>query len=236
MFAILDELIDGHEACSNDFFEHGKTRGWTFEELAAFAPDYYLWVRSFPRILAGLVNNVRDDRSCFFLTQILFSELGSGVEERTHFRLLGQVLEKLGLQAAEIATGPRYAETRQLVEGLESLYKDRDVLRAMGAQYALEKQAFPMLAQLYAGFRHFQQLEGPDFEYFEIHLVEEPEHLRCMQQCIGHYLRSPGDQEMVVAGVQRCLDLIAAFWRREYAAVVAVREGSAMGIVHAQRA
>lgn len=224
MFAILDAMIDAHEACCNPFFEHGKRQGWTREELSAFSPDYYHWVLSFPRILAGLVNNVQDEKSWFFLTQILFSELGSGNEDRMHFRLLGDLLVKLGLKREEIAAGPRYAETIELVEGLERIYKDRNLLSGMGAQYALEKQAFPMLAQLYDGFRHFDGLSASDFEYFEIHLVEEPEHLRCMQECIGHYMSTPEDQDRVVAGAQQCLDLIAAFWRRQHTAVTTVHQ------------
>ncbi len=224
-FALLDRIIDGHEACDNEFFDLGRNIGWTREQLEKYSLDYRYWIRAFPGILAALIGRSPDPEFQFFMTQILHSELGSGDRTRMHFRLFERILRKLGLSDAEIESGPKFEETRWLVSGMFALYGDKDLLRAMGAQYALEKQAFPMIEKLYLGFKHYKELTRDDLEYFELHLVEEPEHLACMQECMARCVESPSDASRVEAGALACLDLIAAFWRRMYAEVTRVDRG-----------
>ena len=221
-FSELDDLIDSHQACENNFFGRARERQWSYKQLLAFAPDYYYWVMSFPGILAELIGNVRDQDSQFFLTQILFSELGSGSKKRMHFKLLRDILQQLGLSESQIESGPNYQETKILVEGMRHLYRHQDILQAMGAQYALEKQAFPMIEKLYDGFKHYNKLTKEDFEYFELHLVEEPEHLECMQQCMVNYMNSLSDLSQIKTGAIECLSLIANFWRRQFKEVSAL--------------
>lgn len=221
-FRDVDGTVDAHEACENEFFATCRRRLWSEREIRAVMPNYFSWIRAFPGILGGLIGNTRDPDFQFFLTEILFSELGCGDPERMHFKLFERILRKLGLSEEEIHTGPRFAETRELVEGMRRLYLEEDILRAMGAQYALERQAFPMIEKLYVGFKHFDNLTREDFEYFELHLVEEPEHLRCMQECMARCMSSTEDAARVETGARECLDLIAAFWRRMYAEIVAL--------------
>lgn len=222
---MLDHLIDAHEACENAFFVRARADRWSRSQLQRFGADYRYWIASFPGILGGLIGRTRDCEFQFFLTQILFSELGSGQPDQMHFRLFERILSKLGLTREEIQAGPRFSETCNLVDGMRQLYQHDDILRAMGAQYALERQAFPMIEKLYVGFKHYRQLTREDFEYFEVHLVEEPEHLRCMEECMGRCMSKPEDVERVSVGARACLDLIAAFWRRMYKEVTALEAG-----------
>lgn len=216
MFESLHKLIDSHEACDNPFFNLGRAWPWRVGQLRTFCPDYYAWIKSFPSILSGLIANTCDLDFQFFLTQILFSELGSGDVERMHFKLFERILRKLGLSDEEINAGARFRETHDLIEGMCQLYRHEDILRAMGAQYALERQAFPMIDKLYVGFKHYENLTRDDFEYFELHLVEEPEHLACMEECMQRCVGAPEEPARVEAGAKECLELIAAFWRRMY--------------------
>lgn len=221
----VDEIVDTHSACENAFFKRLRGDALNQRQLGTFGSDYLYWISSFPGILAGLIATTSDARFQFFLTEILFSELGSGDPERMHFRLFARLLGKLGVTLADTHSGPRFVETRALVEGMRQLYRDEDILHAMGAQYALERQAFPMIEKLYVGFKHYSELTRDDCEYFELHLVEEPEHLRCMQECMKRCIARPEDIERVKAGAVACLDLIAAFWRRMYEEVTALEAG-----------
>jgi len=223
-FHELDLGVDVHEACSNAFFRLGRDSTWSRGQIAVFAPDYLFWVRSFPSILAGLVANVRDEESRLFLTEILYSELGSGTPETMHFKLFQDFLLSLGVGEEDIKSAPRYEETTSLVGGMRTLYSHRDVLIALGAQYALEKQAFPMIEQLYAGFKRCSAGGAPRFEYFDLHLVEEPKHLECMRRCVLRHLCTVEDKSRVAQGANECLDLIGGFWRRQFIEVSKLQE------------
>jgi pyrroloquinoline quinone (PQQ) biosynthesis protein C len=218
----LDSLVDSHEACENGFFARSRMKGWSVDQLAAFGPEYQYFTASFPGILAGLISTVDDDDTRFFLTEILYSELGSGSPARSHHKLFRQLLVAIGLSGAQIDAGPRFEETTALVDGMRNLYKGSDVLKAMGAQYALERQAFPMIRNLYKGFAFDNGLVPGDLEFFGLHLVEEPKHLDCMRNCIGRYARTPEYLSRVRAGSIEFLELMAAFWRRLFAEVSAL--------------
>lgn len=216
VFDNLDNLIMGHSACNNDFFYSISKKKMNPNQVRAFAPDYFFWVKSFPGILAGLIYNINDTETQFYLSQILFSELGSGFKDKMHFKLLADTFKAVGLSDIQINTGPQYQETKDLVNGMHGLYSNKDFLLAMGAQYALEKQAFPMIENLYKGFKNFTNLSKEDFEYFELHLTEEPEHLKFMQDGIVRLAVNRDDIERTLTGASKCLDLIANFWERQF--------------------
>jgi pyrroloquinoline quinone (PQQ) biosynthesis protein C len=142
-----------------------------------------------------------------------------------HYKLFGKALQSLGLSKAEINAGPRFTHTSELVSGMQHLYQNSDIRRGMGAQYALERQAFPMIDNLHKGFGHYTDLTDADFEYFKLHLVEEPEHLKSMQESVARYVSSPEDVSVIKAGATECLDLIASFWQRLFIEVMALERG-----------
>jgi len=211
----LDFAIDHHAACDNVFFRWVELNKLSTLQLRSYAPDYFFFIRSFPAILSTLIANVRDDWSRFFLAQILFSELGSGNEERMHFKLFARLLSKLGMTEEEINSGPKHEQTKRLVDGMLSLYSDPNPAKALGAQYALEKMALPMIEKLYRGFKHYD-LSIEDMDYFELHLVDEPEHLDCMRRCIAAYIGDSSSEEEVMTGACSLLNLFADFWKKEY--------------------
>jgi pyrroloquinoline quinone (PQQ) biosynthesis protein C len=215
-FGSLDEFILSHEACENDFFVYARRETWSLEQVASFGAEYYYFTKSFPQTLAILIQRAFDEDSRFSLTKILYSELGSGERDQMHFRLFRRTLVALGLSPSDIESGPRHTETRDLVDGLRRLYDDKELVRAFGAQYALERQADTMIRKMYEGFKKFTQLTRADFEFFELHLVEEPEHYECMRDCVERSVASQEDFKLVESGARECLSLFAAFWHRQY--------------------
>jgi pyrroloquinoline-quinone synthase len=223
-FDNLDRAIETHEACHNEFFVMLSCPQWSHARLAAFSHEYYYWIRSFPGILASLVANVNDEESRFFLVEILHSELGSGHSERAHHKLFKQLVLSLGVAEEEIHSRCYWAETEALVTGMLTLYGDSCICRALGAQYALEKQALPMIQNLDRGLRCLQHVKDSPFDYFDLHMMEEPEHLRCMQECVTRHLGHAEDRDEVSRGAFDCLSLIATFWRRQAMEFVALKE------------
>lgn len=215
----LAESIDSHPACNNEFFAHIAKHGLSAGTLRAFIHDYYYWISSFPAILGAAIANDVDPATRYALTQILHSELGSGDPERMHFRLFANLASGLGVRCERVSTEVVRPETKALVHGMKELYGGPDICAALGAQYALERQAFPMITHLARGFKHPSSLRATDYTYIDIHLVEEPEHLSQMNDCLVRCVRTSRDVASARGGAVACLDLIASFWRATWRAI-----------------
>jgi len=210
----LDRQIEGHPGYNNKFFQHCRRRRLTLSKLKELAPDYYHFIRTFPKCLAALVSAVTEEDSRFFLTGILFEEMGSGVPSGAHFKLFSRLMEGLGVASNELAAGPHFDETSLLASGMMHLYTSEDLLVALGAQYALEKKAIVMIASMRDGFLGIREALGVSMEYFDVHMVAEPKHHQLMVECVNRYLVSDREVQRLMAGARQLLDLFEPFWNR----------------------
>jgi len=214
MLGQLERQIHNSTACINPFFESAKEKGWTKQQLNLFAPDYYAWVESFPRTLASLVAHAPTDTIRRHLTEILFQELGEQNEEKMHYKLLRSLLFRLGVKVSSLDQAPKYDETVALINGMSELYSDPTIGKALGAQFALECQATVMTENLLQGFRKFSELEQKDFEYFDLHIIAEPQHYRIMQRCVQPLMNTPGFVSGFNIGALTLVEMIGNFWAR----------------------
>jgi len=207
----LDAVVSSSHATQNPFLQRGHKGGWTFGDVRTFGPEYLHWITAFPGILAKGVSNARDDDTRAFLTEILFEELGRGRREYRHSNLFWRFLRDLGV--TYFSTTPRLPETRALIRGMGDLYSHRRVATMLGAQYALEHQAVPMIASMFAGVRPLlRDITRTDIMYFELHTASEPLHARVMRRCIARYVGSPADTSSALRGARGVLNLITNFW------------------------
>lgn len=209
MFDDVDELIRSHEAWSNGFFAYAATGPkWTSSDLAAFGWEYFWFTKAFPGILTQLAARVDDDYLRGFLIEIIYSELGKENRQRMHSELYRRLLSDTPQPPDQ---GPRLPTTIQLIDGLNELYTSAPLPVALGAQYALERQAENMLQRFHVGF---ERAGATDFqrEFFAVHEVDEPDHITAMQGALSRFLNEHQERPAVLAGVRRCLDLFAGFW------------------------
>jgi pyrroloquinoline-quinone synthase len=203
----LDQIIECEPAFSRGFLHESPP--WSLAQVKIVAPDYFAFVRHFPRCLARLIGNVDDEPSRIYLTSILHEELGEGNPERVHHRLFSNLLTNLGLSLEDIDSQTN-RETERHRNELERLYGHNDILVALGAQYALEKQAQRMLGGVRRGFSHVLVREE---EYFTVHERQEPEHHQRMMECLNSHIGSRKDLDRVIAGARQLMDSLNGFWQ-----------------------
>jgi len=227
-FANLDAMIQGHSAWKNQFFDMAEKIG--MERLRRIVPEYYFVTDNFPGVLAQLIARV-DHGTRFYLTGILYSELGSGIESEGHGNLFRHLCRDIGVADADLSRAPLLPETHNLINGLTTLYRDSPILASMGGQYALEFQADNMLRSFRKAFRMLENASGASegMKFFVVHDKEEPEHIQAMRQALVRYARGNGEMQVILTGARRCLDLFGDFWSGMSRAVASWPETSAVG-------
>ena len=217
--------IGSHSALRNGFYDRWMAGPLEVPALALVAKNYGAWVASFPDTIAALFIGTDDLVAKSEFVRTLYSEMGNGRPEKAHSTLLTAFFEaladKLGSPGALSGDGLEHvgmlAATKQLIEGERDLYRTATV--SVGAQLALEWQAYTMLRQLYEGARTYRHLWSNEdgfheaCEYFYVHIGEaEKEHKRESLNAAQQYAVDEASEQLVLEGYDRHLDLIASFW------------------------
>ena len=238
-FEQLLAKIKDHPALNNSFYREWMSRSLGIEELAVVARNYGAWVRSFPDALAILVAGSEDIHAKTEYVKTLYSEMGYGNPEKSHSVLLDGFFEELAGRLGRETELDRsrlekeielLSSTKALIDGEQELYGDPR--RSMGAQLALEWQAYTMLRKLYEGARNYIGLwtDADGFheacEYFYAHIgAAEKDHKQESLSAAGRYAVSDESVNDMIEGYDRHLNLIAGFWEGM---------GQAIGRLHAK--
>lgn len=223
----LLEDIKTHPALDNPFYDDWMSRKLAMEELRVVARNYGAWVKSFPDSLGLLVADTDDLDAKIEYVKTLYSEMGYGNPAKVHWVLLDSFFKELADRMGDATALDRVRLEREvellpgtaaLIQGEMELY--RDSLRSVGAQLALEWQAYTMLRKLYEGARNYQSL-WPDSdgfheacEYFYAHIgAAEKDHKDESLNAAKKYAVDEESVTKIFDGFNRHLDLIAAFWR-----------------------
>jgi pyrroloquinoline quinone (PQQ) biosynthesis protein C len=232
---LLSEL-GSHPALNNNFYREWITKRLTIEGLELFARNYGAWVKSFPDAIATLVKTTEDPYAKAEYVKTLYSEMGYGHAEKAHSILLENFFKEL---AARIGQESRLDSSRlvnklkllttteELINGEQALYGDQ--LLSVGAQLALEWQAYTMLRQLYDGARNYLDLwSNPDnfheaCEYFYMHIgAAEKDHKEESINAMKRYAVDQNSLSRITDGYNRHLVLIFNFWEGLYQEVAKV--------------
>jgi pyrroloquinoline quinone (PQQ) biosynthesis protein C len=229
----LLQEITHHPALDNAFYREWMSRNMGIEELELFARNYGAWVRSFPDALAILIVSTDDLDAKGEYVKTLYSEMGYGNTSKAHSVLLDEFFKELARKLGEGSRLDRerlepeaelLPSTQNLIEGEHELY--RDPLKSVGAQLALEWQAYTMLRQLYDGARNYLPLwSNPDefheaCEYFYTHIgAAEKDHKRESLNAAKQYAVDEQSLARIIEGYNRHLELISDFWEGLYNAI-----------------
>lgn len=234
--------ITNHPALDNAFYREWMSKSLSIEGLEVFARNYGAWVKSFPDALAFLIATTKDMDAKGEYVKTLYSEMGYGDSKKAHSVLLdsffGELAGKLGQDfrldrdrlEREIEILPT---TQDLIEGEQELY--RDARRSIGAQLALEWQAYTMLRKLYDGARNYLPLwQNPDefheaCEYFYTHIgAAEKDHKEESLNAVKRYAVDEESLARIIEGYNRHLELISNFWEGLHDAVLGLSAKSSM--------
>jgi hypothetical protein len=130
--------------------------------------------------------------------------------DRIHHQLFERAIAHSQRLPSDVAERQElFPATLNLIAEMKHLYGHNDIVVALGAQYALEKQALGMIVGVAAGFSDIMNRKS---EYFAVHLKQEPEHHEKMRQCLGRYLRGTDDIVRAESGARVLLDALNVYW------------------------
>jgi pyrroloquinoline quinone (PQQ) biosynthesis protein C len=237
--------IANHPALENAFYREWMSKGLSIEELEVFARNYGAWVKSFPDALAFLIATTTDMDAKGEYVKTLYSEMGYGNSKKAHSVLLDGFFKELAAKLGQDFRLDRdrlereveiLPTTQDLIEGEQELY--RDAHRSIGAQLALEWQAYTMLRKLYDGARNYLPLwpNADEFheacEYFYTHIgAAEKDHKEESLNAVKRYAVDEESLARIIEGYNRHLELISNFWEGLYNAMLGVSSRSSVATI-----
>jgi pyrroloquinoline quinone (PQQ) biosynthesis protein C len=222
----LVNVVKNHPAINNIFFETWMNDKLSINQIAIFARNYWEWTYRFPQAIAQLIMNTPDTELRVEYSKILFSEMGDGNYKKSHVVLFENfiisLLNNLDGDVYSIdslrSTFDLTNETKLLLDGQSKLYSN-SLQVAVGAQLAIEWQAYTMISKLYEGARIYKSLwddlDGfhEDCEFFYTHIgATEKDHKVSSLLSATKFLTRKNSLDEIEYGFSEHLNLIEGFW------------------------
>ncbi|WP_165856080.1 TenA family transcriptional regulator [Marinobacter sp. JSM 1782161] len=195
----------------NPFYQTFRSTTLDKPTLKDVFQQYYYYIRTFPQILSGLAPRVDDEVIRLKICRTVVSELGDGHGD-PHFKMFTDSLSSLGVTLEDIDTVEHCPEARQLVQDLERLFLSEHPNYAIGAHYVIEEFGFPMIVNLYEGFRRYEGWEHEDYNYFYLHILIESNHVDWIQDAVQAAVTDDESAAQVLSGADQVLQSLQQFW------------------------
>jgi pyrroloquinoline-quinone synthase len=213
-FSDLNAAVKATDCVENDFFAAFRAQQLSVDDMKKFADQYYLYIRTFPKILAGLSHRVDNEEIRKELAKTVVSELGGGGGEggMGHYKMFENACAPLGITIAEAGSIEYLPETTALVEGIRSLFLEGSIEAALGGHYTIELSGLPMIKSLYEGFRALPGSTVESLEYFYLHLLIEREHVEWIHTAVEQATGGEESRAEIRRGALLIAELLGNFW------------------------
>jgi pyrroloquinoline-quinone synthase len=211
---VIDEIktmIDESGINNNDFYQTFRKSPLDKEKLQSIFQQYYLYIRTFPQILSGLAPRVDDETIRLKICRTVVSELGDDQGD-AHFKMFEDVLNGIGVKLDDYRNAQYNQETIDLVSHLKRLFLNESPNIAIGAHYVIEEFGFPMIVNLYEGFRLYDGWEHEDYNYFYLHILIESNHVDWIQDALVLAAKDEKSIRELIQGAEQVLAALNNFW------------------------
>jgi pyrroloquinoline-quinone synthase len=207
----IKRMIEASGINENAFYKTFREKPLPLEVVKEVFQQYYLYIRTFPQILSGLAPRVDDELIRLKICRTVVSELGDG-EGEPHFQMFENSLKGIGVKLDDYRTAEHAPEVEQLVANLRRLFLKDSPNCAIGAHYVIEEFGFPMIVNLYEGFRLYDGWDHEAYSYFYLHILIECNHVDWIQDALLAAARDKSAREEIIKGAAEVLDSLNAFW------------------------
>jgi pyrroloquinoline-quinone synthase len=212
-FSELNTAVKATDCVENDFFAAFRDKQFDVAAVQKFADQYYLYIRTFPKILAGLSARVDNEEIRKELAKTVVSELGGGGEGGMgHYKMFKNACAALDIDVAPVGTVEYLPETTALVEGIRELFLEGSIEAALGGHYTIELSGLPMIKSLYEGFRELEGSNVESLEYFYLHLLIEREHVEWIHAAVEQATGGEESRSEIRRGALLIAELLGNFW------------------------
>ena len=170
----LDTIIDQHKMLNHPFYETWNMGKLSREALVEYSKQYYHFVQAFPTLLSATHANtphlsVRQE----LLENLIEEERGEG----NHPGLWMKFAESLGVTEREATTAELLPETREAIDALRSITRDRSYLEGVSALYAYESQIPEVARVKIDGLKKYYGVtDATALSFFTVHQEADVHH------------------------------------------------------------
>lgn len=204
-------LIEKSGINDNAFYKTFQNKPLPLDKLKGICQQYYYYIRTFPRILSGLSPRVDDELIRLKTCRTVVSELGDGHGD-AHYLMFEKALAGIGVSLDDYETAEYIPEAEQLVQNLRRLFLNEHPNLAIGAHFVIEEFGFPMIVNLYEGFRLYDGWKHEDFNYFYLHILIEANHVDWIQEALISAACDEASRKQLLEGAKQVLESLTNFW------------------------
>jgi pyrroloquinoline quinone (PQQ) biosynthesis protein C len=223
----LDALrgdIERHPAVNHLFLNRLATSPMSREDYRVFAEQHYPLVCAFTSYLEVLLLGAPDGDARLWLARVLVDEYGEGSDGKDHATLYVRFLEAAGGDAARATLASVPAAAARFIATHQRLVRQSPFLVGLGAIGPGHEWAIPkMFHAIIPGLRRAGFAEEA-IGYFTLHVEQDDDHGRWLEQALLRYTHSSAAQEQVRKGALASLDARLRFWSDVQRAVVRYRQ------------
>lgn len=193
----VDQIIKEHQMLDHPFYQAWNMGKLSREALREYAKQYYHFVQAFPTYLSATHANTPDlSIRQELLENLIEEERGEG----NHPGLWMNFAGALGVSRTEAAASPLLPETRQALDTLRSLTRDRSYLEGVTALYAYESQIPEVAKVKIDGLRKFYDVtDERGLSFFTVHQEADVYHSAGERKILEEHATSEEQQ-------RRCCD------------------------------
>ncbi len=197
---------------NNEFYKTFRSKEMDPQSLKDIFQQYYYYIRTFPKILAGLSYRVENETIRMKLSRTVVSELGDNGSGKPHYLMFEDVLKEVGVTLEDWKNVEYIPEAENLVNGLRKLFLEQPVNKAIGAHYVIEEFGFPMIVALYEGFRQYKKWTHEGYLYFYLHILVEAHHVDWILDAVIEAASDTKSAQQLKEGAAEVLALLNDFW------------------------
>jgi pyrroloquinoline-quinone synthase len=172
--------------------------------------EFYCFIRFLPFYIAGMSLNTRDERILREIVVNVAEEVG-GRDLMPHLDIYRKFLDSIGVSVESLEKYECHENTKRIDEGIKKLYTQSDIMKSMGAMYALETMSSKMVSSLNDGLSA-QEFDAEVRLFFAMHIAAEIGHSNGVYNTVGNYLKDPAKALLFNDGVEEFMGLIEGFW------------------------
>lgn len=177
----------------HEFFELIKTGSVSVQSAGIFIGQWWHPLHFFPDFLSGAIASIAELEVKTAISTILFQELGEGDPTRAHERLFIETMTKAGFPRHVITDTAAFDATENLI----SAYRRASAspLSALGFVYGTEVADLVMVSGIGEAVR--KATGTRELPWVDIHLTQEPGHVKEAKQAISSELSDDAEAQIV---------------------------------------
>lgn len=196
----LDAVIEQHKMLDHPFYQTWNMGKLSREALVEYSKQYYHFVQAFPTLLSATHANtpllsVRQE----LLENLIEEERGEG----NHPGLWMKFAASLGVTEQDASSAELLPETREAIDALRSITRDRSYLEGVSALYAYESQIPEVARVKIDGLKQYYGVtDATALSFFTVHQEADVYHSAGERDILTQYAVTADQQNACLAAAK----------------------------------